>query len=198
MVIIRLSRSGSKQKTYYNVVVQESRKRRDGRFIERVGFYNPMAQSGAETIRIDAERIAYWKSHGAQISETMSRIIKLQAKGPAGLEVMKQKDAKKAEAKKAKKEAEKVASVEPVVEEGAAPAAEATAPTEAASVEPVVEEGAAPAAEATAPTEAASAEPVVEEAAAPAAEATAPTEAASAEPVVEEAAAPAEEAPKEE
>src|SRR6056300_628430 len=129
MVIIRLSRSGSKQKPYYNVVVQDSRKRRDGRFIERVGFYNPMAQSGSETIRLNEERIAYWKGHGAQISETMTRIIKLQAKGPAGLEAMKQKDAKKAEAKKA----EKAASAEPVAEEAAAPAEEAAAPAEEAA-----------------------------------------------------------------
>src|SRR6056300_1708907 len=154
MVIIRLSRSGSKQKPYYNVVVQDSRKRRDGRFIERVGFYNPMAQSGSETIRLNEERIAYWKGHGAQISETMTRIIKLQAKGPAGLEAMKQKDAKKAEAKKAKKEAEKAASAEPVAEK-------------AASAEPVAEEAAAPAEEAAAPAE---------EAAAPAEEAAAPAE----------------------
>jgi len=140
MVIIRLSRSGSKQKPYYNVVVQDSRKRRDGRFIERVGFYNPMAQSGSETIRLNEERIAYWKGHGAQISETMTRIIKLQAKGPAGLEAMKQKDAKKAEAKKA----EKAASAEPVAEEAAAPAEEAAAPAE---------EAAAPAEEAAAPAE---------------------------------------------
>ena len=157
MVIIRLSRSGSKQKPYYNVVVQDSRKRRDGRFIERVGFYNPMAQSGSETIRLNEERIAYWKGHGAQISETMTRIIKLQAKGPAGLEAMKQKDAKKAEAKKAKKEAEKAASAEPVAEEAAAPAEAAEA-------------AAAPAEEAAAPAEAA------EEAAAPAEEAAAPAE----------------------
>jgi small subunit ribosomal protein S16 len=109
MVIIRLSRSGSKKKPYFNVVVQDSRKRRDGRFIERIGFYNPMAQSGSETIRLDQERIAYWKDNGAQISETMSRIIKLQAKGPEGLEAMKQKDIKKAEAKKAKKAADKAA-----------------------------------------------------------------------------------------
>src|SRR5210317_1846964 len=191
MVIIRLSRSGSKQKPYYNVVVQDSRKRRDGRFIERVGFYNPMAQSGSETIRLNEERIAYWKGHGAQISETMTRIIKLQAKGPAGLEAMKQKDAKKAEAKKAKKEAEKAASAEPVAEEAAAPAEaaeEAAAPAEAA------EEAAAAAEEAAAPAEEAAAP--AEEAAAPAEEAAAPAEEAAAP--AEEAAAPAEEAPKEE
>ena len=113
-------------------MVQDSRKRRDGRFIERVGFYNPMAQSGAESLRLDQERIAYWKDNGAQISETMSRIIKLQAKGPTGLEAMKQKDLKKAEAKKAKKAAEKAAAAEPVAEE-AAPAEEATPAEEAAA-----------------------------------------------------------------
>ena len=138
MVIIRLSRSGSKKKPYYNVVVQDSRKRRDGRFIERVGFYNPMAQSGAESLRLDQERIAYWKDNGAQISETMSRIIKLQAKGPTGLEAMKQKDLKKAEAKKAKKAAEKAAPAEEAAapaEEAAAPAEEAAAPAEEAPKE---------------------------------------------------------------
>ena len=150
MVIIRLSRSGSKKKPYYNVVVQDSRKRRDGRFIERVGFYNPMAQSGAESLRLDQERIAYWKDNGAQISETMSRIIKLQAKGPTGLEAMKQKDLKKAEAKKAKKAAEKAAAAEPVAEE-AAPAEEAAAPAEEAAAP--AEEAAAPAEEAAAPAE---------------------------------------------
>src|SRR6056300_540537 len=148
MVIIRLSRSGSKKKPYYNVVVQDSRKRRDGRFIERVGFYNPMAQSGAESLRLDQERIAYWKDNGAQISETMSRIIKLQAKGPTGLEAMKQKDLKKAEAKKAKKAAEKAA--EPA-EEAAATAEQAAAPAEEAAA--TAEEAAAPAEEAAAPAE---------------------------------------------
>jgi len=155
MVIIRLSRSGSKKKPYYNVVVQDSRKRRDGRFIERVGFYNPMAQSGAESLRLDQERIAYWKDNGAQISETMSRIIKLQAKGPTGLEAMKQKDLKKAEAKKAKKAAEKAAAAEPVAEEAAAPAEEAAAPAEEAAAP--AEEAAAPAEEAAAPAEEAAA-----------------------------------------
>jgi small subunit ribosomal protein S16 len=61
MVVIRLSRSGSKQKPYYNVVVQDSHKRRDGRFIERIGFYNPMANDGAETLRLNLERITFGK-----------------------------------------------------------------------------------------------------------------------------------------
>jgi small subunit ribosomal protein S16 len=141
MVIIRLSRSGSKNRPYFNVVVQDSRKRRDGRFIERIGFYNPMATAGSETLRLDNERVDYWKNNGAQVSETMSRIIKLQAKGPAGLEAMKKADTKRADLRKAKKEAEKAAS--------AAPAAEEAAPEEAA---PAAAE-AAPAAAEAAPAE---------------------------------------------
>ena len=57
MVIIRLSRSGSKKRPYFNVVVADSRKKRDGRFIERVGFYNPGANVGAEALRLDTDRI---------------------------------------------------------------------------------------------------------------------------------------------
>ena len=129
MVIIRLSRSGSKNRPYFNVVVQDSRKRRDGRFIERIGFYNPMATAGSETLRLDNERVDYWKNNGAQVSETMSRIIKLQAKGPAGLEAMKKADTKRADLRKAKKEAEKAASAAPAAE-APAEAAPAAAPAE--------------------------------------------------------------------
>mgnify|MGYP000246716682 CR=1 FL=1 len=70
MVIIRLSRSGSKKRPYFNVVVADSKKRRDGRFIERVGFYNPGANQGSEALRLDTDRITYWQSHGALLSET--------------------------------------------------------------------------------------------------------------------------------
>jgi small subunit ribosomal protein S16 len=144
MVIIRLSRGGSKKRPYFNVVVQDSRKRRDGRFIERIGFYNPMATAGSETLRLDSERVDYWKKNGAQVSETMSRIIKLQAKGPAGLEAMKKADEKRADLRKAKKEAAKAPAAEEV-----ASAAEEAAPA-AAEAAPAAEE-AAPAAEEAAP-----------------------------------------------
>ena len=107
MVIIRLSRSGSKKRPYFNVVVADSRKKRDGRFIERVGFYNPGANEGAEALRLDTGRIDYWKSHGALLSETVGRIVKLHTKGPEGLQAMKKKDLDKASAKKAKKAAVK-------------------------------------------------------------------------------------------
>ncbi len=108
MVVIRLSRSGNKNRPYFNVVVADSKKPRDGRFIERIGFYNPMARTGSETLRLETDRIEYWQAHGALLSETMTRIVKLHAKGPDGLAEMKEKDAKKAASKKAKKEAEGV------------------------------------------------------------------------------------------
>jgi small subunit ribosomal protein S16 len=76
MVVIRLSRGGSKQRPFYNVVVADSRCRRDGRFIERVGFYNPVASAGAESLRLDQERIAYWTGNGAQLSDTVARLVK--------------------------------------------------------------------------------------------------------------------------
>ena len=118
MVIIRLSRGGSKKRPYFNVVVADSKKRRDGRFIERVGFYNPMARDGAEALKLNLERITYWQSHGALLSETMSRIVKLNAKGPEGLAAMKKKDLEKTEAKKAKKASEKAAEVAARLEVG--------------------------------------------------------------------------------
>jgi len=80
MVVIRLSRGGAKNRPFYNVVVADSRCRRDGRFIERVGFYNPVAAEGAESVRLDQERIAYWTGNGAQLSDTVARLVKQQGK----------------------------------------------------------------------------------------------------------------------
>lgn len=76
MVIIRLSRGGSKHRPFYNVVVADSRNRRDGRFIERVGFYNPVAQEGQEGLRIQMDRISHWQERGAQLSDTVARLVK--------------------------------------------------------------------------------------------------------------------------
>ena len=80
MVIIRLSRSGSKKKPYYNVVVQDSRKRRDGRFIERVGFFNPQARGQEERLRVNLERVEYWQGKGAQVSARVATLLKDAAK----------------------------------------------------------------------------------------------------------------------
>jgi small subunit ribosomal protein S16 len=148
MVVIRLSRGGSKKRPYFNVVVAESSKKRDGRFIERVGFYNPSAREGSETLRLESERIEYWQSNGAQLSETVNRIVKLNAKGPDGLVAMKKKDEAKALARKNKKAADKAAKVEEAVSaEEEAPKEEAAAPKEEAPKE----EAAAPKEEAAAP-----------------------------------------------
>jgi small subunit ribosomal protein S16 len=78
MVVIRLSRGGSKGSPFFNIVVADSRNRRDGRFIERLGFYNPVGKEGAENVRIAAERLQHWVSKGAQMSDTVARLAKKQ------------------------------------------------------------------------------------------------------------------------
>ena len=83
MVVIRLSRGGSKNRPFYNVVVADSRCRRDGRFIERVGFYNPVATEKDEALRLNQERINYWTDTGAQLSDTVARLVKKQAANSA-------------------------------------------------------------------------------------------------------------------
>lgn len=76
MVVIRLSRGGSKKRPFFNIVAADARNRRDGRFLERVGFYNPVACGGAEGLRVAHDRVDYWVSHGAQVSPTVARLIK--------------------------------------------------------------------------------------------------------------------------
>ena len=76
MVVIRLSRGGSKARPFYNIVAADKRVRRDGSFIERLGFYNPSARGAEEGLRLALDRVAYWKSVGAQASETAERLIK--------------------------------------------------------------------------------------------------------------------------
>jgi small subunit ribosomal protein S16 len=76
MVVIRLSRGGSKGRPFFNIVVTDRRERRDGRFIERIGFYNPIAKGGEEGLRIAQDRLTYWRSVGAQASPTVERLIK--------------------------------------------------------------------------------------------------------------------------
>ena len=79
MVTIRLARGGSKKRPFYNIVVADSRDRRDGRFIERIGFYNPLATGNSESLRVNRERLAYWQGVGAQTSDTVARIARVQA-----------------------------------------------------------------------------------------------------------------------
>uniref|UniRef100_UPI0035B4F410 30S ribosomal protein S16 n=1 Tax=Ramlibacter sp. TaxID=1917967 RepID=UPI0035B4F410 len=71
MVVIRLARGGSKARPFFNIVVADKRDRRDGRFIERLGFYNPLATGGAEGLRIAQDRLTHWRSVGAQASPTV-------------------------------------------------------------------------------------------------------------------------------
>jgi small subunit ribosomal protein S16 len=83
MVVIRLSRGGSKARPFFNIVVADKRVRRDGRFIERVGFYNPIAAGGEERLRIAQDRLSYWVGVGAQTSSTVDRLIKQAGKTAA-------------------------------------------------------------------------------------------------------------------
>ena len=154
MVIIRLARGGAKKTPFYNVVVADSRNRRDGRFIERVGFYNPSAKAGAESLRVDHERITHWQSNGAQLSDTVARLVKFHAKGPEHAIASKAKDAAKADAAKAK-----IAAVEAAKVKAAADAAKAEAEAKAAEAVAAAKEAAKAAeAEASAPADAPAAE----------------------------------------
>ena len=76
MVTIRLQRGGAKKRPFYEVVVADSRRSRDGRFIENIGFFNPTAQGQAERLRLDLERVEYWVSKGAGLSDRVSRLVK--------------------------------------------------------------------------------------------------------------------------
>ncbi len=76
MVVIRLSRGGAKGRPFFNIVVADKGSRRDGRFIERIGFYNPTARGGEEGIRIAQDRLTYWTGVGAQASPTVERLVK--------------------------------------------------------------------------------------------------------------------------
>jgi small subunit ribosomal protein S16 len=79
MVVIRLARSGAKKRPFYNMVVTDSRNRRDGRFVERIGFYNPVASGSAEALRVAVDRLSYWQQNGAQLSPTVARLVKQHA-----------------------------------------------------------------------------------------------------------------------
>lgn len=85
MVTIRLSRGGSKKRPYYHIQVTDSRRSRDGRFLERVGFFNPIARGQEVRLRVEQERLDHWVSQGAQVSERVAKLVKdaKQAQAPA-------------------------------------------------------------------------------------------------------------------
>jgi len=186
-VAIRLARGGSKKRPYYRVVVADSRNARDGRFIEKVGTYNPLlAKDSPERVKLDVERISHWLSVGAQPSDRVLRFL-----DAAGIrERTARNNPQKAEpGEKAKERAEERANKAAEAEEAKAAAAAAPAVeevTEEAPVEAVAEEAPVEAVAEEAPVEAAAEEAPVEAAA----------EEAPAEAAVEEA--PAAEAPAEE
>lgn len=76
MVTIRLARGGSKKRPFYHLTVTDSRSARNGRFIERIGFFNPIARGQEVKLRVDSERLGYWLGNGAQVSERVSKLIK--------------------------------------------------------------------------------------------------------------------------
>ncbi len=76
MVTIRLARGGSKKRPFFHLTVTDSRMPRNGRFIERVGFFNPIARGQEERLRVDTDRVDYWVSQGAQVSERVASLIK--------------------------------------------------------------------------------------------------------------------------
>lgn len=80
MVKIRLSRGGSKKRPFYHLTVADSRSSRDGRFIERVGFFNPIARGQEERLRVDTSRVEYWVGQGAQVSDRVKSLLKEAAK----------------------------------------------------------------------------------------------------------------------
>lgn len=82
MVKIRLARGGAKKRPFYHIVVTDSRNKRDGRRIERIGFFNPVARGQEERLRVDLERVEYWTGVGAQLSERVSHLVS-EARGAA-------------------------------------------------------------------------------------------------------------------
>ena len=76
MVTIRLARGGSKKRPFYHIHVTDSRKARDGRYIERIGFFNPVARGQEERLRVDTDRVQHWVAQGATLSERVNQLVK--------------------------------------------------------------------------------------------------------------------------
>jgi small subunit ribosomal protein S16 len=85
MVTIRLSRGGAKKRPFYQVVVADERRKRDGRYIERIGFFNPIAVGGEVRLRLDRARAEHWISRGAKPTERVAQLLKEAAKEAAAM-----------------------------------------------------------------------------------------------------------------
>ena len=141
MVIIRLARSGAKKNPYYFITVADERRPRDGKFIERLGFFNPSASGQEERLRLDLEKLNEWVAKGAQLSERVQSLVKEANLSPEELQA-------KLDVKKAKAEAKKAAIEEKLAKEAEEKAAEeAAAAAEEAPVEEAPVEEEAPAEE---------------------------------------------------
>lgn len=86
MVSIRLSRGGAKKRPFYHIVVTDQRNRRDGRYIERLGFFNPVARGGEQKLQVDVARVEYWVGHGAQPSDRVAALLETYRKAPPAVE----------------------------------------------------------------------------------------------------------------
>ena len=151
MVVVRLAKSGAKKNPYYFITVADSRKPRDGGYIERLGFFNPSAKGSEERLRFNLERFDHWVTQGAQASDKVSELVKDARLSPEDLQV--KLDAKKAK-RTEKKEvlaAQKVAELAAQAEADAKEEAEAAPEAEVAAPEAEVAEEAAPAEEEAAP-----------------------------------------------
>ena len=150
MVTIRLARGGARKRPYYNIVVADSRRAAGGRFIERVGFFNPVATDGDQRLRLDNERVQHWISHGAQPSERVRQLIlhpERHRNPPSGPENASAVPAPAAKSTKAKAAEARAASAE------AAPAEAKPAPAEAKAEAAEAKAEAAPAETKAAPAE---------------------------------------------
>ena len=140
MVKIRLARGGAKKKPFYSIVATDSRKRRDSGYIERIGYFNPVARGQEVRLTIEEDRLEYWASQGAQLSDRVKQLVK-EFKDPSIREKRLAAQAEKAAAAAAKAEAEAKAAAE--AEAKAEAEAEAAAAAEAAEAEEPAEEEAA-------------------------------------------------------
>ena len=130
MVRIRLSRGGSKKRPFFHVVATNSRSSRDGKYIERLGFYNPNATDNEEDIKIDSARIKYWESVGAQMSDKVRYLLKLLELSREERSSQKNEKINKKKAIKQEKKAEETPAEEPEAETKAEPEAAEETPAE--------------------------------------------------------------------
>lgn len=76
MVVIRLSRAGAKKRPFYHIVVTDSRRRRDGNYIERIGYFNPVARGQEVRLHLEMDKVTHWQGHGAQMSDRVTSLVK--------------------------------------------------------------------------------------------------------------------------